>query len=564
MTPEKLTEKLHQLLRLPSELEWFEFKEANNDFNSGKLGQYFSALSNEANLKGQDCGWLILGVQDKPKKIIGTNFRPDRAALDSLKHEVAEHTNGRITFREIYELKLPEGRVILFQIPPAPMGIPTSWKGHFYGRDGESLGPLGIDELEHIRRQVSEKDWSAEICSEAALADLDSRSIKFAREQYKKKNPSKVQDVDQWDDLTFLNKARVLINGKITNTALLLLGKEESTHFLSPAMGQITWVLRDHKNIEKDYQHFYLPLILAVDVVFAKIRNLIYRYIPNAGLFPVEVTEYEPWVIRELLHNCIAHQDYAQNARISVVENPDFLLFTNAGSFIPGSVENVIIQDAPPRQYRNRFLAQAMVNLNMIDTIGSGIKRIFEKQRSRFFPMPDYDLSDPNAVKVKLLGKILDEKYTRMLVEKTDFDLLDVIALDRVQKRQKISDMEYKRLKQQKLVEGRRPNLFVSANVALITGDKATYIKNRAFNKPFYKKIIVEYLTKFGIAKRSDFDDILLNKLSEQLKREQKRHVITNLIQEMRLEGIIYPIGSSRRWAEWRLSKEPEKSSAQR
>ena len=166
-------------------------------------------------------------------------------------------------------------------------------------------------------------------------------------------------------------------------------------------------------------------MILAVDQVFARIRNLKYRYLPDASLFPTEITQYDPWVIRETPHNCIAHQDYSQGGRINVVEEPESLFFTNLGDFIPGSVEEVIRRDAPPELYRNRFLAEAMVNLNMIDTIGSGIKRMFTKQRQRYFPLPDYDLSEPGRVKVRIIGKLIDEKYTRMLMQRTDLDLMD-------------------------------------------------------------------------------------------------------------------------------------------
>ena len=111
--------------------------------------------------------------------------------------------------------------------------------------------------------------------------------------------------------------------------------------------------------------------------------------------------------MRELLHNCIAHQDYRRNGRISVVELEDTLIFTNPGSFIPRTVEQVIASNAPPAKYRNPFLARAMVELMMIDTIGSGILKIFTTQRQRFFPLPDYDLSDPNRVEVTLFGKVL-------------------------------------------------------------------------------------------------------------------------------------------------------------
>jgi ATP-dependent DNA helicase RecG len=134
----------------------------------------------------------------------------------------------------------------------------------------------------------------------------------------------------------------------------------------------------------------------------------------------------------------------------------------------------------------------------MIDTIGSGIKRMFTKQRQRNFPMPDYDLSEKGRVKVRIIGKVIDEKYTRMLMARTDLDLLDVIALDKVQKGKPLTEDEFKSLKSKELIEGRRPKLFVSAAVAAATDTQAEYIKNRAFDKEHYKKMVVAYLTKFG------------------------------------------------------------------
>lgn len=132
---EQLIEKLNQYCQISSETEWLEFKEAKNDFDFNKFGEYFSAISNEANLKNQESGWIIFGITDKiPRKIIGTHYRTDSSSLNNLKHEIAKQTNG-LTFQEIYELNLPEGRVLIFQIPPALPGIPTAWKGHYYGRD---------------------------------------------------------------------------------------------------------------------------------------------------------------------------------------------------------------------------------------------------------------------------------------------------------------------------------------------------------------------------------------------------------------------------------------------
>lgn len=547
MTQEKLNKLLDELRALPAETEWVEFKEANNTFNFNDIGKYFSALSNEANLKGKDCGWLIFGIEDKSRKIINTRFRQNKTDLDSLKTEIANKTTNHITFIEIHALNLPEGRVIMFQIPAAPRGIPISWEGHYYGRDGESLTALNLQKIEQIRNQGLQYDWSAEICKEATIEDLDPAAIAIALKNYKEKYPAKAVDVNNWDDITFLNKAKVTIQGKITRTAIILLGKDESEHFISPSVAKITWVLKDENNIEKDYEHFSPPFLINIEAVYTKIRNLKYRYLLNSSLFPTEITKYEPWVIREVLNNCIAHQDYELMGRISIVENPDDLIFTNLGSFIPESVEKVIEQDAPPERYRNPFLANAMVNLNMIDTLGGGIKKMFLLQRNRYFPLPDYDLSDSNKVKVRIIGKVVDEKYTKLLINKTDLSLKTVICLDKVQKKIRLSPDDYKLLKAQKLVEGRYPNLFVTAHIAAITGEKTTYIKHRAFDKKYYKALIIDFIKEFGSANRQDIDSLILSKLPEILDGKQKKNKINNLLYEMsKRDRSIKNIGSDR------------------
>jgi len=518
-----------------SETECVEFKEAKTQFDFGKLGKYFSALSNEANLKDKESAWLIFGIKDKPipREIVGSDYRTNRADLDSLKAEIGNKTTNRITFKEIYESKYPEGRVIAFQIPPAPKGFPVAWEGHYYGRDGEDLVPLNLVEIETIRNQSNKTDWSAQIVPNATIEDLEPIAIKKARKEYKEKNPRKATECDSWDDITFLNKAKVTLQGKITNTALLLLGKEESSHFLSPAVAKISWILKDENNVELDYEHFGVPFLLSSTEVFSRVRNLTYRYIKDDSLFPTEIKMYDAFVIREALHNCIAHQDYHLKGRITVVEKPDELLFTNLGEFIPKSVERVIEQDAPQEYYRNQFLADAMVNLNMIDTIGSGIKRMFLKQKERFFPMPDFDLSTPNKVAVRIAGRIWDVNYTKLLMSKTDLDLKMVVLLDRVQKNLPISDDEIRQLKKVGLIEGRKPNIHVSAKIAEATQDQSTYIKLRGFKDEYYKKLILEYLDKYKQASKTDIDNLILDILPEILDEEKKQNKVRNLVYAM-------------------------------
>ena len=308
--------------------------------------------------------------------------------------------------------------------------------------------------------------------------------------------------VKTWDDMTFLNKSKICIKNKITNTAIILLGKSESEHFLSPAVSQITWILKDKDNIEKDYEHFTCPFILNVEKVYEKIRNLKYRYIRSDTLFPDEVDSYDPYIIREALNNCIAHQDYTMGGKITLVEFEDRkLVFSNKGNFIPENINNVISLDAPEPKYRNKFLAQAMVNLNLIDTIGSGIKKMFIIQKNKFFPLPEYELLN-DSVKVTIEGKVLDIKYASKLASMPDLTLEEIILLDKVQKGHILNESEVKILKSKKLIEGKRPNIHISSNVAKVTDQKDEYIKMQGIDDEHYQALIIKYLLKFEKAKK--------------------------------------------------------------
>jgi ATP-dependent DNA helicase RecG len=177
---------------------------------------------------------------------------------------------------------------------------------------------------------------------------------------------------------------------------------------------------------------------------------------------------YDDWVIREALHNCVAHQDYGKYSRIIVLEYSNHLIFDNAGSFIPASVEEAIRYDRPQRYYRNPFLVSAMVNLNMIDVIGSGIKKMFTIQRKRFFPLPSYNISDKEHSEVTIHCELVSDNYSRLLKKHPELSLDDVIALDKIQKKLPVSETEIQRLRDLKLVAGFDAEVQVAGNYAKI------------------------------------------------------------------------------------------------
>lgn len=548
-TDEQLRSLLTELLSYPDELPWLEIKHGND--NPDEIGKYISALANSACTENRDHGYMIWGVENDSRIIEGTAFDPDHKNKNQqpLRIYLSRTLKPEIAF-EFYSFEVDGKKVVILEVEAA-YRRPISFQGTEYIRIGESRTELSKHpkEAAKIYRTVG-KDWSAEVVVDATMKDLAPEAVKAARERYSEKhrNDSFAEEIETWSTEEFLNKAKLTINGKITRAALILLGKPESAHWLNPSVVKITWNLVNNDNTSIDYQHFDPPLLLAVDRIFAKIRNITIRTMPDGTLFPVEISQYDSWVFREALHNCIAHQDYTLCRNVVVTEYPDRVQFSNMGAFAPGTLEKVLHDDGRPRFYLNRQLTEAMVELNMIDTIGSGIKRMFKKQQKRYMPMPDYDISTApeEMVRVILYGKVLDERYTRLLIRQTDLSLDEIVLLDKLQKKVRISQDDAKRLRKDKLIEGRYPNVYPAAVIAENTQKVEEYLENRAFDDAFYVQQILNFICIKGSVSRSDIRKWLKDKLSNALTDEQKESKIGNLLSvTMRGQGLIHNVGGT-------------------
>ena len=523
-------------LRYHHEDEVVEFKKAENNFDFDDLGKYFSALSNEANLRDKGFAWLVFGVHDKTREILGTSYKNSMKSLQKLKQDLSQHTTDNNTFRDIYELEVEGKRVLMFQIPAAPRGIPMAWQGHFYARRGESLAALDMNKYEEIRRQTVNEDWSKQIAVGATIADLDEKAIMKAREGYKEHYPNQKKEVDSWSDEVFLNKAKITIDGKITHAAVLLLGKPESLHFINH-IGEIVWRLAGKDNVG---QVFTIPFLLTTTEVMHKIRNYPFKLFPKNSFLPGEGMKYDSEVILEALHNSIAHQDYLENQRIIVIERENELEFRNCGGFFDGTYEDYITGERIPRKYRNQFLAQAMANIKMIDTEGFGIHKMFVSQKERWLPMPDYDKSDNDNVVLTLPGNVIDENYSLMLLENTNIDLTTAVLLDKVQKGKPISENAVKMLRKEKLIEGRKPHLYVSKYIAKATDKQVEYTLKKGFNDAECQEWIIKALNDHKVLSRKQINELLWNKLPIDFTEDQKIGKIGNLLTKLRKKGIIY------------------------
>ena len=527
--------------------EWKEFKNLKNSFCGDEKNDVISYVSAIANMDGGD---LVIGVHDKTLEIVGTdtyNYDKQKAILRLTERCVNLSTEGLDidefvtddTNRKVWVIHIPK------HLPKRPVFAHNkAWQ-----RIEDSLVEMTTERMSTILDEpiFSETDWSAQIVSDATIDDLDEVAIAKARMMFKKVH-SRIPEaeVNAWTVETFLSKCGIMKNGGITRAAIILLGKYESAFKLRPAVVQVTWTRRDEKQDVVDYEHFTVPFILTVDEILSKIENLTMREMPGGTLFPDTMKQYDDYTIREALHNCIAHQDYTMQQRINFVENPTYLYYSNAGSFIPGTLENALTNEEPQAYFRNECLCRAMVDFNMIDTVSRGIKKMFNEQWRRHFPMPDYEIDAKNRkVSVRIYGNEINKQYTNLLKTNDSLTLWDCISLDAVQKGRTIHEDVAQNLLNRGLIEGEAPNYTISLGIAKATNQLQGYTKQKGLDKEKMKQMILQYLKNAGTdgAKRDSIYEYIKDVMPQVKTHEQQLRLLGDILSALSVDKLIYAKG---------------------
>ena len=527
--------------------EWKEFKNLKNSFCGDEKDDVISYVSAIANMEG---GHLVIGVHDKTLDIVGTdtyNYDRQKAILRLTERCVNLSTEGldidefitEDTNRKVWVIHIPK------HLPKRPVFAHNkAWQ-----RIEDSLVEMTAERMSAILDEpiFSETDWSAQIVSDATIDDLDEVAIAKARMMFKKVH-SRIPEaeVNAWTVETFLSKCGIMKNGGITRAAIILLGKYESVFKLRPAVAQVTWTRRDEKQDVVDYEHFTVPFILTVDEILSKIENLTMREMPGGTLFPDTMKQYDDYTIREALHNCIAHQDYTMQQRINFVENPTYLYYSNAGTFIPGTLENALTNEEPQAYFRNECLCRAMVDFNMIDTVSRGIKKMFNEQWRRHFPMPDYEIDAKNRkVSVRIYGNEINKQYTNLLKTNDSLTLWDCISLDAVQKSRTIHEDVAQDLLNRGLIEGEAPNYTISLGIAKATRQLQGYTKQKGLDKEKIKQMILQYLKNAGTdgAKRDSIYEYVKDVMPQVKTHEQQLRLLGDILSALSSDKLIYPRG---------------------
>ena len=550
------------LLEYPQEnarCEWKEYKNLKNSFCGNEKDDVISYVSAIANMEG---GHLVIGVKDKTLEIVGTDisrltFNGQPANAQSATFKLTE----QCTYLSSEGLSIEEfvtddtnKRVWIIHIPKHLPRRPVLAHKKAWQRIEDSLVELTQERMAVILEEpiYTAKDWSAEIVSDATIDDLDEVAIAKARMMFKKVHSRiPAEEVNAWSIPTFLSKCGLTRDGGIIRAAIILLGKYESAFKLRPAVVQVTWTRRDAKQDVVDYEHFTVPFILTVDEILSKIENLTLREMPGGTLFPDTMKQYDDYTIREALHNCIAHQDYTLQQRINFVENPGYLYYSNAGTFIPGTLENALRNEEPQMHFRNECLCRAMVDFNMIDTVSRGIKKMFNEQWRRHFPMPDYEIDQiKKKVVVRIYGNEINKRYTDLLKTNDTLSLWDCISLDAVQKGRTIHEDVAQDLLRRGLIEGEPPHYSISLSVAKNTHQLPSYTKTKGLDKAKLRQMVLQYLSNAGEegAKRDSIYEYLKDVLPQNKTEEQKLRSLGDLLKTMKKEDLIWTDG--RNWFE--------------
>ena len=533
--------------------EWKEWRSLKSNI-SGRKGEdlvsYISALAN------MDGGCIVVGVQDKTLAVTGIQDFADYTT-ENLLHRVLAKTPGLPSMGlRVQELQASDtGAIVwLVEVPcHAPRELVLA-HDKAWQRDGDSLTVLRDDRRHAILREhLAGEDWSATVVQDATLADLDEAAIAKARAKFFEKHQREkwAAQIAQWSVEELLNRVGLTIHGRITRACLLLLGQPEcATALLSPNPAEITWKVA----AERVAEHFYPPFLLTTTEVAQRIRNPNIKLFPANELLAVTLPRYDTnTVLLEGLHNCVAHQDYAQCGRIVVEESAGLVRMINLGGFFDGKPEDYASGTRTPGRYRNERLAKAMAEVGMIDKVGFGIHDMVQAQRRRFLPLPDYEGSSAVRTVFNVYGQEIDANYTHWLMERTDLPIEHVLWLDRLQKKHKLDAAQVAELRRAGLVEGRSPKLHISARMAVAMGQEVEYLNHKGLDSKHYRGLVLELLA-FGPQPRAKINAMLLPKLPASIATgSSQRTYIKNLLQDMVREQLIENAGGATQAALWRL-----------
>lgn len=513
---------------------------------------YVVALCNEGG------GLLVIGMHDDfPHKVVGT--KQSENAIGQLESNIYRDLGIRPYIYELYEDETTKtGRVLVIQVPPRPTGKIFKFEDVALMRVGEELKPM--DDKTYISIiQEQEPDFSEQFCEGVTLKDLDEEAINILKEKYalKQKNPS-FRTLSHQQALSDLK----LVQGdKLTNAAVLLLGKEDVIDRIFPQAK----VSLEFRNIETQIPFdsrkiFGKPFYKLIDELWETInhRNGIVPIQEGAYIGLTGIPFFNEEVIREAINNAFAHRDYRRASEIVIKMYPHRIDIINAGGFPQGvTLDNLLTVSSTPR---NRLLADVLSKTGIVERSGQGVDKIFFHTLAEGKPEPDYSRTDDFSVTAILYSYVKEMGFAlfiqtvqKELPETEKLSVFDILTLCKIRdgERKQINKDIAKRLEAINCIEkhGKTNAQYYTLprRYYELAGKTADYSMITDWNAEQVMAVLGPYLQKYGKAKKSDIVKIVGNHISE----KQLRNYLDQLksIDFIKTEGergqMVYMLGKS-------------------
>jgi ATP-dependent DNA helicase RecG len=511
---------------------------------------YVTALCNEGG------GYLVIGMEDAyPHKVVGT--KQNEGKLGELESNIYRDTQIRPFIYELYEDEANQkGRVLVIEIPPRPVGKLFRFEDVPLMRVGEELKPMS-DEMIFSILQEQEPDFSAGICEGVTIEDLDEEAIRIMKQKYatKQKNPS-FMALSKEQVLSDLNLTK---EGKITNAALILVGKQE---VLKERLPQASIILEYRKSESlvpyTNRQVYEQPFYKMIDLLWHDIDLRNDKIDVNENSYIFNIPYFNEDVIREAINNAIAHRDYRRSSETVIKQYPQKMIIMNIGGFPLGvTIENILRVQSTPR---NRLLADVLAKTGIVERSGQGVDKIYKNTLSEGKDEPDYSHSDPFRVELHLSAVIKDKAFAifleseqRDLPEEERLSVFEVMALNqiRMEKSEDVEKSIIKGLLERGLIEKRGKTsgtyYILSKSYYECCGKEGEYSKNETWTADQAFPMIMAHFSTFKTAKMKDFVSILDSHMS----RKQVRNTINLLVEKKILSkegvgsGTIYSVSEN-------------------
>ncbi len=368
-------------------------------------------------------------------------------------------------------------------------------------------------------------DWSGNVVADATVRGLDPEAIRVARASYASRYPDSVGELSSWDDTEFLNRAHVFKRGRVTNAALILLGKGGSERMLPGGIG-IRWRLIDTSGTVVDTRVFDGPMILTARNAVSMIRNPACRI--GTGDRVRDVGTYRTSTLLEAVYNSIAHQDYSSGGMVDIIEREgESVTVMNRGAFPNNSPESFVTGRPQTGSRTNPFLFGAMSGIGLVSGVQAGIRGMYLSQAYRHFPMPRYSFTDDTVVLT--IPGIRSGEYVRVLDSRDDLDISVLMDLNSISCGRFVPERRLIQLERRGLIS-------IDGGVVSITSDSGTM---SMFTRGTDRDAVMEMISELGSVNRADVAAMLSARDPKGLSDEQMSVKATNLLQSMRREGLI-------------------------